>query len=424
VRVGPYELGPKIGGGGMARVHLGHRVQRRTGVPDTVAIKLIRDELLEKREYEDMFLDEARILSRLEHPGIIRTYEFGAEDGLRYIAMELLLGRSLMDAWDACVAGGGRMPVELGVHVCARVARALEYAHELRDEDGRPLNLVHRDVNPTNVFLTYDGDVKLIDFGLAKAAGRVARSKEGIIKGKVPYLSPEQILEEGVDRRTDVYALGATLWECTTGRRLFKRDTDLETIRAIQRGDIPDPRTFGGPPYPDDLWDVVRKALARNRDERYATAADLACDLERFLERCGHGDRNPALATWLAGLFPGEATKQRRWLDRAERPDAPTTMFPPAPVAEAPPIVSARAPARADEDEEQEYARDQGVGDDGRTDSGEPPGPETEPRARRTAEYPAPDGSPAPRASAGLLAWLFFGMVAGGVLVAIWALAR
>jgi serine/threonine-protein kinase len=427
VRVGPYELGPKIGGGGMARVHLGHRVERKPGVPDEVALKLIRDELAAKDEYVVMFLDEAQILSRLDHPGIIRTYDYGVDDGSRYIAMELLLGRSLMDAWDACVSGGGRMPLDLAVHVCLAVARALDYAHDLTDAEGRPLHVVHRDVNPTNVFLTYDGDVKLIDFGLAKSATRSARSKEGIIKGKVPYLSPEQVLEEGVDRRTDLYALGATLWESTTGRRLFKRDTDLETIRAIQKAEIPDPRTFVEGLYPDELWEIERRALAKNPDDRYASAGELAHDLESFLEHRARADMRQTLAAWLEELFPGEAAKQRQWLSRAGKPDAPTTMFPPAPVAEAPPVVSARVRKRASEPDSEPPPPAEHADADARVDADADADARAHADADADADAHAPSPTkrkPRPDASQGLVTWLLFGMLAGGVVVALYALTR
>ncbi len=322
----------------MATVFLGRRVE---GAPDgeIVAIKVIKDELAQQSTFIHMFLDEAKILSRLSHPRIIETRHFGVTEQARFIAMELLLGRSLMDAWDVCHSRETRVPLDLAAYIALAMADALTHAHDLAGEDGKPLNLVHRDVNPTNVFLTYDGAVKLIDFGLAKAEGRVTKSAEGVVKGKVPYLSPEQVAERPIDRRTDIYALGATLWEMTTGKRLFKRDTDLETIRAIRAQDVPDPRTIAPGLYPDALHAIVERALQREPDARYATAEDMAVDLRAFLKK--HGRKTPmpeVLASWLEELFPGEHARQKAWLAKVSgmRAKPRFTMRPPVPLAEVP----------------------------------------------------------------------------------------
>jgi serine/threonine-protein kinase len=339
-RLGPYEVGAKIGGGGMASVYVGRRIE---GTPkdEIVALKLIRDELAKDREYVAMFLDEAKILSRLAHPDIIVTRDYGIEGETRFIAMELLLGRSLLDAFERAKEGGTRMPLDLAAFVAKRVAEALDYAHALENEKGTKLHVIHRDVNPTNVFVTYAGQVKLIDFGLAKSSARLARSGEGIIKGKVPYLSPEQIEEKPFDHRADIYALGATIWEMTTGRRLFKRATDVETIRAIRDHDVPDAREIVEGLYPDALWKIVERALDRDPDKRYPSGGELARDLDGFLQKHGRkGELDAALAKWLEELFPGERAKQEAWLAevssvRAEQATK-KTMPPPAPVAEVP----------------------------------------------------------------------------------------
>jgi len=340
-RLGPYEVGAKIGGGGMASVYVGRRV---AGEPDgeIVAIKLIRDDLAREEQYGHMFLDEARILSRLSHPNIIVTRDYGVEEGTRFIAMELLLGRSMMDVFDRVHDRGERMPLDLASFVAMRVAKALSYAHALESDAGAPLHVIHRDVNPTNIFLTYAGRIKLIDFGLAKSASRLAKSGEGIVKGKVPYLSPEQIAEKPFDHRADLYALGASLWEMTTGRRLFKRATDVETIRAIRSHDVPDPRTFVEGLFPDALWEIIQRALAPDPAKRYESADAMARDLEAFLAKHGRkGDMNDVLAAWLEELFPGERAKQEAWLaevSAVKRRAVPAkTMAPPAPLAGEPP---------------------------------------------------------------------------------------
>src|SRR5580658_1891371 len=278
VRLGPYEVLAKIAGGGMATVFLG----RATGPGDReriAAVKVIKSELSKQEQFVTMFLDEAKILSRLNHPNITRTLEFGVTGQQHFIAMELLLGRTLLDVWDACVARALPLRLDLAAWICARVADGLHYAHELCDEDGTWLHVIHRDVNPSNIFLTYDGEVKLFDFGLARARGRRHKTESGIVKGKVAYLSPEQLEQLPIDRRTDIFTLGTTLWAMTAMRRLFRRDHDLATVLAIKDAKITDPRPLVRG-YPDALWAIVQHSLAKDRDMRYPRASDLARDLD------------------------------------------------------------------------------------------------------------------------------------------------
>lgn len=325
-RIGHYEVGAKIAGGGMASVYIGRTENRQDEV---VALKLMRNELAQDESFIDMFLDEAKLLSKLSHPNIIRTFEFGVSGEHRFIAMELLLGRSLIDVWQVCFALRRRLPFDLMAWIAASVANGLHYAHELTDE-GRPLSIIHRDVNPSNIFLTYQGEVKLLDFGLAKAADRRSRSAEGIVKGKIPYLSPEQLTRATIDRRSDIFGLGITIWECTTMRRLFKRETDVATLRAIREGVVPDARTIV-PDYPDRLWDIVHRALEPDRDQRYPTANALRDELLAFVGR-DSADMQKELGALMSELFAGEQPKQMEWLEQA-KVVSPQTLAPPAPVA-------------------------------------------------------------------------------------------
>jgi serine/threonine protein kinase len=320
----------------MASVFLG-RAKSEDGdeTPEkVVALKLVRQEFAEKAEFNDMFLDEAKILAQLAHPNIIETLEIGVTEGHRFIAMELLLGRTLADVWETRALAKQAMPIHLACWSVARVAEALHYAHDFSDLQGRPLHIIHRDVNPSNIFVTYDGKVKLIDFGLVKAIGRVAKSAEGVVKGKVPYLSPEQITEASIDRRSDIYTLGITLWEMTTGMRLFKRESDAATIRAIQKAEVPDPRR-DNPSYPDALWTIVQKALAVRREDRYADAGDFAKALNEFLAERKATDLEPKLAKFMTETFPGEQDRQHAWLAKAttkERSSPNVTIPPPIPL--------------------------------------------------------------------------------------------
>jgi serine/threonine-protein kinase len=329
-RLGPYEIVAKIARGGMATVYLG-RARAANGRMRIVAIKAMHHELAQDAQFVTMFLDEAKILSRLDHGNIARTLEFGTEGTVHFIAMELLLGRTVLETWDACVARGVPLRFDLAAWICARVAEGLHYAHELCDEDGVWLNIVHRDVNPSNIFLTYDGQVKLFDFGLARAKGKRHRTQSGIVKGKVAYLSPEQLAQLPVDRRCDVFSLGATLWELTTMRRLFKKSDDVATARAIQEAQVPDARTLASN-YPDALWDIVRRSLAKDRNDRYQRAADVAKDLDAFVGKAG-ADMGSLSGKVLDNLFPGDREEQMGWLKTTSSLDArhaSRTMAPPA----------------------------------------------------------------------------------------------
>ncbi len=329
-KLGRFEVGAKIGGGGMATVYVG-RGTRADGSEELVALKVIREELATDEQFATMFVDEAKILARLSHPNVIHTLEYGVTGPHRFIAMELLSGRTYADVWDILAAKGRTMPVKLGAWICARVAEGLHSAHELVDEEGHALSVIHRDVNPTNIFLTHTGGVKLIDFGLARARVRMSKSVDGIVKGKIPYLAPEQAEGKEIDRRVDVYALGATLWETATMKRLFKRNTDVATLKAIREAFVPDVRDIVSG-FPDELWAIIEKALARDRDARYATAADVMKDLDAFVGKDTEAFEHE-LGGLLGELFPGQEAKQAQWMRNATSVRMPMhTLPPPAPV--------------------------------------------------------------------------------------------
>jgi serine/threonine-protein kinase len=314
----------------MAHVYLGRA--RIIGGDRLAAVKVMRHDFGGDEQALHMFFDEAKLLSRLSHPNIIQTLEFGTTDEHPFIAMELLLGRTVMDVWEACVKQGIAIRFDLAAWIAARLADALHYAHELTDETGTPLNLIHRDVNPSNVFVTFDGKVKLFDFGLAKAQSRRAKSTTGIVKGKLPYLSPEQIMELSLDKRSDIYTLGTTLWEMTTMRRLFKRENDVETVRAVRSALIPDPeQLITG--YPAPLAAIVRKSLERNREHRYQTAKEFATALDMYLAQIGTPDPSSVIPAMLDRLFPGERARQMGWLKTAIAPGSyRNSLTPPLPI--------------------------------------------------------------------------------------------
>jgi eukaryotic-like serine/threonine-protein kinase len=327
--LGRFEVGAKIGGGGMATVYLGRDV-REDGSEAFVALKVIRDELANDEQFTSMFVDEAKILARLSHPNVIQTLEYGVTGRHRFIAMELLNGRTVADVWEALVDEKEKFDLGVAAWVCARVAEGLHSAHELVDETGSPLSVIHRDVNPTNIFLTHSGEVKLIDFGLARARVRVSKSADGIVKGKIPYLAPEQAHGKPIDRRIDIYALGTTLWEMVTMKRLFKRDNDIDTLKAIRDAHIPNP-TDENPDFPEALWKILDRSLRRDRDERYTSAEEMRTDLDAFAR--SSGPHVQKLAALVERLFPGGEARQAKWLRDAASSRIPAaTMAPPAPV--------------------------------------------------------------------------------------------
>jgi eukaryotic-like serine/threonine-protein kinase len=317
-RLGRWEVLAKIAGGGMSALYLGRRVEAVTDPndPSVVALKIVRRDHRADERVLKMFLEEGKLLERLVHPNIVRTLEVGTTAEQSYIAMELMLGTTLAAMQDACISRDLRLHPDVAAWVAARVAEALHYAHELHDEAGAPLGIIHRDVNPQNIFATFRGEVKLFDFGMAKETAKNPKSAPNVLKGKLPYLSPEQIMQMPLDRRSDVFALGTTLWEFVTARRLFRRDTDPETIRAVRSGPIPDPRSVV-PDVPEPLALIAKRALERNREHRYRTAADFAADLDRFLRETGADDVPARLADLVDTLFPGEQKRQTGWLKPA-----------------------------------------------------------------------------------------------------------
>jgi eukaryotic-like serine/threonine-protein kinase len=324
-RLGRYELRAKIADGGMAEVHVARRVDG-PGAGEVVAIKTIREQFARNKEFVTMFLDEAKIVSRLRHPNVIRYYELGKDGEQLFLAMELLFGQSLWSLWEGCRARNVRLRYDMIAWIGARVADGLHYAHELVDEQGQRLEIVHRDVNATNIFVTYDGEIKVIDFGLAKAANRESKTAAGVIKGKVAYMSPEQSVGAPIDRRTDIFALGTTLWELCCDRRLFKRSDDVETLRRVHAAEVPDAtRLVEG--FPPELWRVIKRALARDMDQRYRTAAELARDLDALAVRQGGGrEANPrAVAKVMRELFAEDQKRQVAWVAEASAPETSRT---------------------------------------------------------------------------------------------------
>jgi eukaryotic-like serine/threonine-protein kinase len=308
---GAYELLAPLAKGGTAEVFLA----RRPGLEGFVVVKQLLPHFVEDPDFIKMFLDEARLGAQLRHPNIAQTLELGQEGGKYFLAMEYVAGLTLGQLTSkarARVRGG--LPVELGVALLEQACIGLHHAHEARLPDGTELKIVHRDVSPQNLVVTFQGQMKILDFGIAHAAVREARTKTGMIKGKFAYMSPEQCLGKAVDRRTDVFAAGVVLWETITGKRLFKRKSSYETYQAIVRGEVTPP-SQAGPGVDAALDAIVMRALAYAADGRHPTAAALAEDLRGWMR--ARGAPLPDAAAFFAQHFAAEMQEQQAWLARA-----------------------------------------------------------------------------------------------------------
>jgi serine/threonine-protein kinase len=312
-RLGRYEVRGKIGEGGMATVYLGHARDPGQAPGRLVALKVIKEVYSLNTEFVTMFSDEAKIVSRLSHPNIVQVYELGAEGNRLFIAMEFLNGQSLWHVWNACRERGVRLRYDVAAWVGARAAEGLHHAHELQDAHGNLLNIVHRDVNASNIFITYDGRVKIIDFGLAKAANRLSKTRAGMVKGKLAYMAPEQAVGHALDRRTDIFALGTTLWEVTADRRLFKGEDDVETLERVHAAEVPDPRLLVEG-FPEDLWQVLKRALQREPKARFRDAAEMSVALDRVAMSEGRAVNQEVLGGIMQALFTEEKAAHERWI--------------------------------------------------------------------------------------------------------------
>lgn len=306
---GRYRLLGVLGQGGMARLYLAEQVGIE-GFSKLVALKRVLPHLASDPDFRRMFLTEARLAARLEHPNVIATYELGEVDGQHFLSMEYLPGEDLAAVLDAA-RNEHPIPVEIAATIAQLSALGLHYAHELVEPSGAAAGIVHRDVNPSNIFVTYHGEVKLLDFGIAKVRSRDVPLSSGSFRGKLSYAAPEQLTGAQLDRRADVFCLGIVLWECLTGRRLFDGDTEGARVQAVQSRPIPKPSLLR-PELPPELDAITLKALARRREDRFQTAHELAEALDAALGRRPGRPTAKELGRWLELLFGRERAEAKR----------------------------------------------------------------------------------------------------------------
>jgi len=300
---GPYQLLEKIAVGGMAELFRA----KRTGVEGfekVVAVKRILPHLSDNKEFVDMFINEAKMVAGLTHPNIVQIFDLGRIEKSYYIAMEYVHGRDLRSILRQSVERALPLPRELAVLIASKVAAALDYAHRKKDDQGQKMRIVHRDVSPQNILISFEGDVKLTDFGIAKAATKATAHESGALRGKLLYMSPEQAWGKAMDRRSDIFSLGLVLYETLTGQRPFLGGSELSILEMVRECRIAPVESLDAG-IPETLAAATMKALARDPDQRYAEAADMQADLERFL----HEQRPPTgadLARFMRRLFEQE----------------------------------------------------------------------------------------------------------------------
>lgn len=393
-----YRVFGPVAAGGMASVHLARRADDDDG--PYLALKRLHPHLVAREDVRRMFLNEAHILSRLEHPNVCGITDFGIEQDTPFLVMRYLHGAPLSGVLRRLLDLERPLPVDLMTYVVASVCDGLHYAHEAEGEHGRPLELVHRDISPQNIFVTFTGEVKLLDFGVAKAAGFESFTRTGHIKGKYAYMSPEQAAGAPLDRRSDVFSLGIVLWESLTGRHLFKRSRELDTLQAISAGVVPAPSKLN-PAVSPTLDRILKRTLQTRAARRYQTAEALGAQLWSYLLSRPHPMGADEVAEILADVLsdqPDPAEQAHRLITEPEGVPLPstTTRLPledlDAAIIEEATLAAQRA-LDADTDEEDEV-----VGDELDAPTGEatPPDVEDGPTGPNPVDPTPRDGAVAP----------------------------
>ncbi|HVU01555.1 MAG TPA: serine/threonine-protein kinase [Polyangiaceae bacterium] len=320
-RIDRYDLVAEIASGGMATVYLAN-LSGVGGFRRFVAIKRLHPHLAKEQEFVEMFLDEARLAAGIHHPHVVPILEVGASERGYYLVMEYIEGDTLARLLARAATAGKRLPASIGVRVVVDMLTGLHAAHELRDETGMPTELVHRDVSPQNILVGMDGNTRITDFGVARAASRLSATRAGQLKGKIAYMAPEQAVgDPSVDRRADVFSSGIVLWEVLAARRLFKAENEAATLSRVISEPIPDIREVN-PDIDAGVAAVVMKALERDRDGRYPTCQEFADDLERAARAANLIATTREVAAYVGEVIGQEISQQRdavrAWLARSE----------------------------------------------------------------------------------------------------------
>jgi len=310
---GNYFLVRKLAEGGMAEIFLAKQLGVE-GFERNVVIKRMLQHLSSVPDFVNMFLDEARLAARLAHPNIVQINDLGHADGCYFISMEYLAGEDFSTLLRTCAQRQDYVPLNISLKVVAEAATGLHFAHEFTDAKGAPMNVVHRDVSPSNIFITYTGQVKVLDFGIARAETRVTNTTAGVVKGKYQYMAPEQASSGNVDRRADIYSLGVSLYEAVTNTRPFARDNDLAILKALLANEYVRPRV-ARPDLPEEIERIILKALTPDLQKRYQTAAELAQDLAVYLQANTSGGGKVGMSAYLTAFFGPDRVGSKTRID-------------------------------------------------------------------------------------------------------------
>ncbi|MFO0693416.1 MAG: protein kinase [Polyangiales bacterium] len=305
---GKYLLLERVNVGGMAEVYKA-KAFGVEGFERLVAVKRILPSIAEDKEFIEMFIDEAKIAVQLTHANIAQIFDLGKHSDSYFIAMEYIAGKDLRAVFDRARKKAETLPIPMACYVVMKLCEGLDYAHNKRDSSGRDLHIIHRDVSPQNILVSYDGEVKIVDFGIAKAANKMGRTQAGILKGKFGYMSPEQVRGMEIDRRSDVFACGIVLYELLTGERLFVGESDFSTLEKVRNVDVMPPTTYNQR-IPPELEKIVLRALAKDVEERYQTAMDLHDDLQAFMYASGNFFARKDLSAFMRKTFAEEIARE------------------------------------------------------------------------------------------------------------------
>jgi serine/threonine protein kinase len=325
VRFGKYTLIDRIAVGGMAEIFLARQAGLE-GFEKTIVIKRIRPHLSNQKSFVKMFLNEAKLAAQLNHPNIVQIYDLGKIADTYFIAMEYIFGRDMRRIIPKADSMGIPFPMVYALKIASSVCEGLFYAHQKGDLYGNPLNIVHRDITPENIFVSFDGTVKILDFGIAKAANQIEQTRAGEIKGKLSYMSPEQCTGKPLDHRSDLFSLGVVLYEWVTGFKLFTGDSEVAILKSITEGKIYAPSYFKAD-IPEAVERILMKALEKDRERRYQTAWEMQYDIDQFLSQYEFTPSNIHLSNFLKQLFSDELEEEKKRL-MAGGPPPPGTPEP------------------------------------------------------------------------------------------------
>ncbi len=321
LRFGKYTLINRIAVGGMAEIFLARQAGLE-GFEKTIVIKRIRPHLSKQPSFVKMFLNEAKLAAQLNHPNVVQIYDLGKIGETYFIAMEYIFGRDMRRIIPKASSMNIEFPMVYALKIASSVCEGLFYAHQRADIYGNPLNIVHRDITPENIFVSFDGTVKILDFGIAKASTQIEQTRAGEIKGKLSYMSPEQCLGKKLDHRSDIFSLGTVLYEWITGFKLFTGESEVAILKSISEGKIYAPSYFKAD-IPEAVEQILMRALEKDRDKRYQSAWEMQFDIDQFLSSYEFTPSNIHLSNFIKQLFSDELEAEKKALMKALAPAEP-----------------------------------------------------------------------------------------------------